>query len=117
MKSWNQRRLKRAVLEALRDKGYDTLGRRVGTNGVAEQEKNLQGTLEINGFNNMALTEWKEVKRQIGLVVEKMITMCSPKAEQATPAHIAKGNKKKSFQGNINSKKNVITRDQPKLVN
>lgn len=117
VKSWNQRRLKRAVLESLREKGYDRLGRRVGTNGVVEQGKNLKGTLEISGFNNMALAEWKEVRRQIGLVVEKVVTMCSPKAEQATPAHTPKGNKKEGLQGNSRLAKSVKNRKQPKLVN
>lgn len=117
VKSWNQRRLKRALLEALRDKGYDRLGRRVGTNGVVEQGKNLQGTLEINGFNNMALAEWKEVRRQIGLVVEKVVTMCSPKAEQAAPTHIPKENKKEGLHVKIKPSKSVKKRKQPKLVN
>lgn len=117
VKSWNQRRLKHAVLEALRDKGYDRLGRRVGTNGVVGQGNYLQGMLEINGFNNMALAEWKEVRRQIGLVLEKVVMMCSSKAEQATPAHIPKRNKKEGLQGNIKPKKSIKKRNQPKLVN
>lgn len=110
VKSWSQRRLKRAVLEALRDRGYDRLGRRIGTNGVVEQGKNLQGTLEINGFNNLALAEWKEVRRQIDLVVEKVVLMCSPKAEQAAPAHIPKENKKEGLQANIKTGKSVKKR-------
>lgn len=111
MKSWSQRRLKRAVLEALRDKGYDRLGRRIGANElVVEQGTNLRGTLEINGFNNMALAEWKEVRRQIGLVVERVVLMCAPKAGQAAPAHIPKENKKEGLQGKIKSGKSVKKR-------
>lgn len=116
VKSWNQRRLKRAVLEVLRDRGYDRFGRRVGTDGVVEQGKNLQGTLEINGFNNMALAEWKEVRRQIGLVVEKVVLMCSPKAEQAASAHTPKENKKEGLQGKIKTGNRVEKRKQSKLV-
>lgn len=118
VKSWSQRRLKRAVLEALRDRGYDRLGRRIETTGaVVEQGTNLRGTLEINGFNNMALAEWKEVRRQIGLVVGRVVLMCAPKAEQAAPAHIPKENKKEGLQGKIKSGKSVTKRKQSKLVN
>lgn len=137
VKSWSQRRLKRAVLEALRDRGYDRLGRRriigaAGTNngnggggggggGVVvveveeeQQGMNLRGTLEINGFNNMALAEWKEVRRQIGLVVERVVLMCASKAGQAAPAppvHIPKENKGKgqgkAFTARLNLEKRV----------
>lgn len=127
VKSWSQRRLKRAVLEALRDRGYDRLGRRIigaaGPNGngggvgvavveVEEQQgMNLRGTLEINGFSNMALAEWKEVRRQIGLVVERVVLMCAPKAGQAAaPVHIPKEKEnkgKESLHGKIKSGKRV----------
>lgn len=124
VKSWCQRRLKRAVLEALRDRGYDGLGRRIGTNGngdrdgvvviVEEQEQgmNLRGTLEINGFNNLALAEWNEVRRQIGLVVERVVLMCcAPRSGgQASAVHISKEIKKEGLQGKIKSGKSVKKR-------
>lgn len=119
VKSWCQRRLKRAVLEALRDRGYDKLGRRrieKGKNGVVVVEQqgkiNLRGTLEINGFSNMALAEWEEVKRQIGLVVERVVLMCAPKAGhgQAASVHIPKQNKKAGLHGKIKSGKIVHKR-------
>lgn len=127
VKSWCQRRLKRAVLEALRDRGYDRLGRRIGTNGngdrdrdgvvvvvVKEEEQgmNLRGTLEINGFNNLALAEWKEVRRQIGLVVERVVLMCcAPKSGvKASPVLISKEIKKEGLQGKIKSGKSLKKR-------
>lgn len=118
VKSWCQRRLKRAVLEALRYRGYDRLGRRIGTNGVAvveeeEEEQgimNLRGTLEINGFNNLALAEWKEVRRQIGLVVERVVLMCSapPKSKSggqaSSPVHIIPKEKENKKEGGLQAK-------------
>ncbi len=76
VRNWCQKRVKNALLEEMRDRGYDKEGRRVGRNGELGKGKDLVGSLELFGFEALVTAEWQEVRRQVGLVIERVKQMC-----------------------------------------
>lgn len=65
-------------MEELQKRGLDKDGKHAG-NGTwrgAGKKNGLYGTLEMGAFETLAVAEWGEVRRQVGLMVETMEKMC-----------------------------------------
>jgi hypothetical protein len=74
-----RRRLEGALYDALRDIGLDVKGilwrgNRAGMSKQPEEKKRegLTGTVELSAQQSLMLAEWGEVKKQVGLVAEKL---------------------------------------------
>ena len=77
VRHWCQRRVKTALLEELQKRGFDKDGKRAkhGMERGVGGKAGFCGTLEINLSPKIAVAEWGEVRRQVGLMVERMEEM------------------------------------------
>lgn len=72
------RRTRSALIEELRKRGWNKDGKRAG-NGIgsgAGRIYGLYGTLDIIVKPAVAIAEWVELRRQMGLIVEKLEEIC-----------------------------------------
>ncbi|KAI9805000.1 MAG: hypothetical protein M1833_006303 [Piccolia ochrophora] len=80
VRSWGQRRLRVAFVEALRERGFNGAGHRVvhGEEGVGRgdrTEQGLVGTANLILLKDIVTAEHETVKRQAQLVVDKIVTL------------------------------------------
>lgn len=78
VKNHYQRRLRSALMEELRKRGFDKEGKRA-KNGRQKWERlknGLFGTLELSAYPQFADAKWDKVQSQVGLVVERMEKIC-----------------------------------------
>ncbi len=74
MRRWSARRLRNAILEALKDRGFDEEGKRlIGGN--------LTGTLEVLALQGIVEAKFEAVKKEAGSVVDHVVELCRRKVE------------------------------------
>ncbi|KAA6414150.1 MAG: hypothetical protein FRX48_02512 [Lasallia pustulata] len=76
MRSHGNRRLRVALTQALKAKGYDKNGRLLGALGNQKVGVELRGSMDIQIFKQCIDAEWKEVQKQAELVLEKIVKLC-----------------------------------------
>lgn len=78
--------MKSALIEELQKRGWDMDGKPLKTRMgySAKRISSLNGTLDIIAKPMVAIAEWTELQRQMGLIVEKLEEMCEkpPKWDQ-----------------------------------
>lgn len=80
-----KRRVREAIVEALRIKGYDRMGRVVGA-GNHGGLKTLTGTMEVHVHNIAAIhVSWTELVDYAGMSVEAIVKQCALKVWDVTP--------------------------------
>jgi hypothetical protein len=92
VRAWVTRRVKNAITEALRDRGFDRLGRRaVLPEEYAHHRSagNLAGTVIIQPNSSVVTIKFEALKKEMGLVVDNIAKACSKK----TAAGIGNGEK------------------------
>ncbi|KAL2042647.1 hypothetical protein N7G274_004406 [Stereocaulon virgatum] len=86
VRGWGRRRILQAIVEELRERGFDRHGKRLETRHeeateLGQQEKTdrlevLVGTLHIGAQPKILLAEHTEVRRQAGLIADEVLRIC-----------------------------------------
>lgn len=95
VRRWAKRRVSQALTEVLRERGFDTNGRRV-EKGVIAHTRGLEkavygrtaavnpdvlvGTVDIEVLSTCVETKYDDIKAQAELLVQKVLEICGRKA-------------------------------------
>ena len=81
VRTWTNRRLRRAFTESLRLQGYDSDGKRIDQSAAQMDTKALKGTLEIFTKEAIITATGAEVQSQAALIVNEVIRVSSKDAK------------------------------------
>ena len=76
MRSRGNRRLRIALTQALKAKGYDKNGRLLGALGDRKVGVELRGSMEVQILKQCIDAEWRKVQKQAELILEKIMELC-----------------------------------------
>ena len=84
VRSWTTRKMRQAIVDALKSRGFDRKGKRLETLAGPGQEINgghvlpelLAGTLNVEAMAPIRETKYEEVQRQAAMVVNEVIRIC-----------------------------------------
>ena len=84
MRSWTTRKIRQAIVDALKIRGFDRQGKKLktfagpgqGIDGGHVLPELLSGTLSIETMPLIRETKYEEVQRQADMVVNEVIKIC-----------------------------------------
>lgn len=84
VRSWTTRKMRQAIVDALKNRGFDRTGKKLktlaelgqGINGGHVLPELLSGTLSIETMPLIRETKYEEVQRQAAMVVNEVIRIC-----------------------------------------
>lgn len=84
VRRWSARRLRNAIVEALKERGFDVDGRRlVGGN--------LTGTMQVQALQGIVQAKFEAVKKEAGDLVEHVVEVCRAGSEVKGSHRVDKG--------------------------
>jgi hypothetical protein len=72
VRSWNRRRLRRALKEVLEERGMDEEGFPLGDKTV---ESRIKGSITFHAYPYLTPTPYEEIKKGLGAIVDKIIAV------------------------------------------
>ena len=91
VRGWSRRRILQALVEELRERGFDRQGKKLETRhgemarlGQQEETDRLEvlvGTVSIGTQPKILLTEYAEVRRQAALIADEVLRICGWRTE------------------------------------
>ena len=91
MRARCSRRMRNAVTQALLARGYDKEGKTLGPLGAEKVAAQLRGTLDIQILNQCVNTDWVEVQKQAGVVLDKIMELCCVKTPSGDSPVVLEG--------------------------
>ena len=73
VRHWSSRRMRHAILEALKEKGFDEAGKKPAG-------ENLTGILDLVTLPGIVKARFEEVKMEAGMVIEHVVSLCRRQA-------------------------------------